>query len=274
MSRPDTSVASWRRFQNFKICALDIDQAEKIVESIPRFDNDKKRFIPELRESLFEMHNTFVVNPLLLSIYFISYCRNSKVSQKISAFYKNAYEALFELHDLRKEGFQREMYAGLDLQDFERAFSAFCMITYAARSLQFTRPDAEKYAEAARSLIRKHFPYIDYKPRKLILDAEKSVALLSDDNGNLEFSHRSFQEYFASVFINYCDTETQEKILHKLIKDDRALFSDNVLNILYELNPILVEKMYINPNIKNFAESCGLRNRVGVTHHEKFIKMQ
>ena len=72
-----------------------------------------------------ENEKSFVSNPLLLSIFFFTYKHTPHIPKKLNLFYKNAYEALFERHDLSKDGFKRDKYTELDVQDFFKSFFMF-----------------------------------------------------------------------------------------------------------------------------------------------------
>ena len=61
------------------------------------------------------------------------------------------------------------------------------------------------------------------------------------------FSHRSFQEYFTAVFINACRHDLAVDMLKRIAdRVDR----DNVLSLLLELNPELVERNWVLPRLR------------------------
>jgi hypothetical protein len=53
----------------------------------------------------------------------LSYGQSASIPNKISVFYNQAYEALFERHDVLKDGFRRKRLTPLDIQDFARVFA-------------------------------------------------------------------------------------------------------------------------------------------------------
>jgi predicted NACHT family NTPase len=83
------------------------------------------------------------------------------------------------------------------------------------------------------------------------------------------FSHRSFQEYFASRFILASKPEVQQKLINKYAT---TLNQDTVLHLLYEMNPELVERVLIIPQLERLEQLIGLKKKLGMTHYLRFLK--
>ena len=126
-SRRDDVFTGWDGFREFGVSPLAVEEACELVEKLP-FDAElKEKFISDLRGFLFERHKSFLSNPLLLSIMLLTYGESADIPTKISLFYNQAYEALFQRHDALKGGYQRDRRTSLDIQDFARVFGAFCL---------------------------------------------------------------------------------------------------------------------------------------------------
>jgi len=104
-----------------------------------------------LIDGLYEKHESFLANPLLLTIMLLTYGENAEVPAKLSIFYSQAYVALFNQHDARKGVFQRKRRSGLDIQTFSRVFAAFSLQCYEASKYEMPRSDALGYVERAKS---------------------------------------------------------------------------------------------------------------------------
>jgi hypothetical protein len=203
-SRQDVNLRGLDGFSEFSLQPLDITQAQRLISLIP-FDTDvKKKFSDELQAQLFEEHGSFLSNPLLLSIMLLTYRRSASIPTKLSIFYSQAYEALFEWHDALKGGFQRRRHTSLDIRDFAQAFSAFCLYSYDRREFQFTKVRAMDIIDKSKILVRSEF-----SAENFLRDCMQSVCLLVEDGLQITFAHRSFQEYFVAAFIAEADASAQ-----------------------------------------------------------------
>jgi predicted NACHT family NTPase len=169
-SRPDNEFSGWPSFNVLAINALTLGQACDLVDVLP-FDTDMKtKFLKDLRLSLFEEHESFLSNPLLLSIMLLTYGQSADIPNKLNIFYNQAYEALFQRHDALKGAYQRDRSCGLDLQDYAKVFSAFCLQTYDKRLLQFSRSTAIDYIEKAKPILN-----IAFDSNEILMDALQSI---------------------------------------------------------------------------------------------------
>ena len=264
-SRADNIFAGWAAFGEGRVMPLDLNQAVKLVTKLP-FDEDiKAKFVADLQDELFKKHESFLSNPLLLSIMLLTYSQSADIPNKLNIFYSQAYEALFQRHDALKGGYQRERQSSLDIQDFARVFSAFSIQTYDARKFSMTKAEALDYLEKAKKLSGINFNSEDY-----LADAHQAVCLLVEEGLFLSFTHRSFQEYFAAKFISESPTEQQRKLLNKY---SEYLDPDEVFNLLYEIKPDLMEKEFIVPFIAELEEKLDFRGKVNPLHLLKLLKL-
>jgi predicted NACHT family NTPase len=246
-SRPDIELDALERFVQFRVDPLDLDGAIALVEKLPFEDPIKDRFVEDLRTGLFESHRSFLSNPLLLSIMLLTYTDVAHIPNKLSLFYQHAYEALFQKHDALKCGFQRERRTPLDIQDFATAFAAFCLLTYDSGAFEFPRTKALDYLDSSKALSQ-----LEFKSANLLDDALQAVCLLIEDGLNVAFAHRSFQEYFVARFISVVPDDS---IKGQLIKRfSTGVGRDSVLRLLYEMDPVPVERHYILPFIARLRD--------------------
>ncbi len=98
-SRPDSNREGSSAFAQFSVEPLDLERATALVEKLPFDDPIKSKFISDLRSELYAKHQSFLSNPLLLSIMLLTYCDIAHIPTKLSLFYDQAYESLFQKHD-------------------------------------------------------------------------------------------------------------------------------------------------------------------------------
>lgn len=262
-SRPDPGLEGWQQFSLFQVAPLTIDQARSLVEKLS-FDNDiKSKFLLDLRADLFGKHRSFLSNPLLLSIMLLSYGQSATIPNKLTVFYNQAYEALYERHDTLKDGFRRKRLTPLDIQDFARLFSAFCLLAFDKRKLEFTHTEALEYIEKSEEIIG-----LDVLKDNYLNDLIQAVCLLVQDGLSIVYSHRSFQEYFAARFISEARSDVQERLIKKY---SSQILMDNVMSMLHEMRPEAVEQYYIVPALNETFTYLGIKGHVGLPEHHKFV---
>ena len=101
-------------------------------------------------------------------------------------------------------------------------------------------------------------------------DLLSSVCLLVEDGLEVAFAHRSFQEYFVALYISTEAPEIQSKLIARYSKNIR---SDKVISLLHEINPDLVERSLILPELEKLFSTLKVNTYVGVTHTAKYLKM-
>jgi len=195
----------------------------------------------------------------------LTYKDAAHIPSKLSLFYAQAYESLFQKHDAIKAGFQRERRSSLDIQDFERAFSAFCLLSYDRGDFSFSRIDALAYLDKGKSL-----SLIEYTSADVLDDSIQAVCLLLEDGLDLVFAHRSFQEYFVARFVNsVADADARDRLVRQLGESGR---SDTVIGLLYEMGAAAVERNYLLPAIDRLKSVIHYKSKVGITHYLAYLK--
>jgi len=264
-SRPDNELEGWAEFSLVKICALTLSQAQELVNKLPYDEELKTKFLSELTSGLFQKHESFLSNPLLLSIMLLTYGQSANIPNKLNVFYNQAYEALFERHDALKGGFKRERLTPLDIQDFAILFAAFCLQAYDKRKLEFTHTDALDIIAKSQKITGLQCKKEDY-----LTDLIQSVCLLVTDGLQIVYSHRSFQEYFAARFIADARADIQEQLIKKYAQTSRR---DNVFHLLYEMRPHIIEQFYLIPTLDMMFAAIGVKKKIGISHYMKYMKM-
>lgn len=119
-SRPNESFRSWHNFMELNVENLNKDQAIELLIKT-RYDEEiKERFIIVVRDSLFDKHQSFLSNPLLLTIMLITYSQFADIPEKLHLFYQQAYEALFHKHDATKSAFKRIRFTNIPIDEFQK----------------------------------------------------------------------------------------------------------------------------------------------------------
>ncbi|MEV4933342.1 NACHT domain-containing protein [Sphingobium sp. LSP13-1-1.1] len=245
-SRPDRSLESAVGLEVYRVNNMSLEQiADVINKSV--FDEDKKRsFIQELESGLYEKHHSFLSNPLLATIMLITFDDTSKIPEKLSLFYSQAYEALFYKHDSSKGVYSRERYTDLDIEDFEAIFRAFCFKSYAKGKFTFEATELSYLMKEAIEFSRKSV----VKSDDFIKDCINSLCLMVEDGLYITFSHRSFQEYFCARFMLFYSGEDYFRIIDNLARRS----AENVVKLIGELNYNKILREWALPKVKELYD--------------------
>jgi hypothetical protein len=264
-SRPDDSLFQWTLFNVWQVAPLNLTLACDLVEKTEADEEIKEKFVKALRGELFEKHHSFLSNPLLLSIMLITYKDSANIPQKLSTFYERAYTALFEQHDAKK-AYYREKRSKLDILEFRKVFSAFCFLTYNQRLFNFSETGFFEYLDKTQKLSGLNFNKKDF-----LEDAIQAVCLLIRDGLEIAFSHRSFQEYFAALYISQISSaENQRKAIERLLVSTEKQIP---IFLLYEIAPEIIEKHLIIPFVRQLENEIVHKGSLGQIQYKRFIQI-
>lgn len=235
-TRTDPNLISWTAFTELAIVPLSIEDAISLVTKLPEEEEIKEKFINSITTSLYTKHKYFLSNPLLLTIMLVTFRAYSDIPSKMHLFYSQAFETLFQKHDATKS-FKRDMFSGLEIDDFSDVFSHFCLISYIDDKITMSRDKAIEYIHKS---IR--FTGLSCKPSFFFQDLTNSLCMLIQDGTDYSFIHRSFQEYFVAYFINR-QQENERKIL--LESFSQRILRDDVFTLLFGMNKNNLEGDFI-----------------------------
>jgi hypothetical protein len=264
-SRPDLVIEGLNEFSSYKMMPLNKEEAVQLVDKIPFDSSAKEKFGKELSSNLFDKHESFLSNPLLLSIMLLTFRENAEIPSKLSVFYSQAFEALFSRHDAFKDTFSRIRITNLDSLDFSRVFSLFCVQTYDKRIFKMSRSECLTFIEKSIKNMNLKVSAEDY-----LVDLKSAVCLLIEEGFDLSFTHRSFQEYFVALFISTAPPEIQTKLINECWIN---IESDQVMHLLKEMNPELFERLVLIPKLEEFFKSLKVVSKIGVTHQLNYLKI-
>jgi len=264
-TRPDNLTAELETFSIFHTLPLTKDQSVALVDKLHADELIKNKFIQDLNGDLFEKHNSFLSNPLLLTIMLLTYGYSTDIPNKISVFYNQAFEALFQRHDTMKGAYKRIRETKLDIQDFGKILGVFCIQTYDDRKILFSKEEALNYLNKAKEVVN-----IEYNSESFLNDLLQSVCILIEDGLFITFSHRSFQEYFTAKFIVSSDSTMKMRLLKKYRID---ILDDNIYKLCHELDSDFLEYEIIYPFLVELTTTLRIKKDVYISHYLRFIKI-
>ncbi|MEK4029375.1 hypothetical protein MKZ02_12680 [Pseudobacillus sp. FSL P4-0506] len=240
----------WDNFCDFTVEPLTKQKAIELLQNLEYDVDVKEKFILQLsQEGLFEKHQSFCSNPLLLTIMLLTYQEFAEIPDKIHIFYGRAFDVLYAKHDAGKGSFVREKFFeknGLAYDDFQNALSAFSAISYLNSITTFEKDLLIEYIRQA-----KDFTGLSFDSNDFSVDLSEAVCILTLDGAEYKYQHRSFQEYFTAKFINSLTDEEQKDYLFELAEQNPgSLHTDTVFSMLFEINRVKLEKNFLIPMLE------------------------
>lgn len=191
---------------------------------------------------------SFLTNPLLLSLYILTFQSDSSVPSEKSVFYRRVINVLFSEHDSKtKLGYPREKLTKLNQQQFEEVLKSFCFISYFESKFSWE----SDYVTDKLMKIKLKLNVPEFDNNNFIKDLKLALALWVDDNGMMSFAHRSLQEYFAALSVKHLNQEQNKRIYEKIITRFSNIKTlnevENFLSLCEEMDVINFKKHYLLP---------------------------
>jgi hypothetical protein len=273
-SRVEDSLSSFGDFKKFRIRDLNKEEAYSLIN---RYDNYNykpiaEELIEQLEKNESESLKEYLTNPLLVSLLYKSFDYKKDIPVKKSQFYRQVYDALFETHDLSKEGYlKREKYSKLHTDDFERVLRYIGYFTAIENIIEYEKDFIINIIDKSK----KHLPDLKFKSSDFLKDLLKTVPLFKQEGNCYRWSHKSLQDYFAAKFIWIDAKDNQAQILRKIfeLKNNNRFY--NMLDIYYELDPITFDSTitfwlltdfckYANDNINKFKDVSTIHQKTRI----------
>ncbi|MEG7336025.1 NACHT domain-containing protein [Bacillus sp. 0102A] len=252
--RSDSLSIGGDRCVVFDMLSLSKEKAIQLIERLPYYDGEvKSRFLRTLDESLYRKHDDFCSNPLLLTLMLITFDEFAEIPDKMHVFYGQAYDVLDRRHDATKPGFKRNRKTdafNLGSDGFSKILEAISAFSYFEDKLSFSSQELTDYINNAKKIER-----LEFNSQYYTDDLIEAVCILYLEGLKYTYQHRSFQEYFTARYINRQPEERQKKLLYRLVNNKgHSISSDQVLNILCDLNRTMVERQLFIPRLSEIRE--------------------
>lgn len=199
----------------------------------------------------------FLQTPLLLTLLYKAFDYKSVIPVKKATFFRQVFDALYQDHDLSKEGvFERRKKSSLDLDDFHKVMRRVGLESVKRGEVQFS---PEEFHELIVKSIKD--AGLDTEPSKLKSDLTSAVPLFVKDGVDYRWSHKSFADYFAAKCIWMDLGGDRDAVVSAMFESARCEKYIAVLQIVSELDEGLVFDgciyNFLDAMIKGLGENPG-----------------
>lgn len=252
-SRPysESEFIEFQRFTVLKAVPFTKEQAISLITKIEYPDEElKNKFICDLETGLYDRHDTFASNPLLLNIMLSTYNDYAEIPQKLHLFYYQAFDTMLSKHDATKS-YRRKMLSDLSADTFKECFAIFCFLTYQKAKTEFAFPEIEEIFKKFPSRIKNILNIGNF-----IHDLENCLCVLYKEGNRYKFSHRSFQEYFVAYFLNIqTDCKMRDYSFHLIESGKFRTSADSVFPMLEDMATQRFNNNILIPLLNKFEEA-------------------
>ena len=261
-SRPDERIEMLPKFNNYSLEKLSSVEIPLFIEKQLTGLNKKlaKKIIELIRDSRESSYDVFLSNPLLLSMFILTFQSYSIIPEKKSTFYHQVFETLYATHDsISKFAFVREKESGLNKEKFQKLLNYLGFISLFEEKFYFSSEDLSVYF----NYFKKYHDNIDFSNEKAVRDINIAISIIIKDGDQYKFPHKSMHEFFAAKYIVNLEYENKIKLLNTFRSSieertfDISLYG-NLFYLVYELDQAILLKNIIFPLSKETMEEARL----------------
>ena len=245
-SRPYTNIDLLPLFDNYFVCNLNNTEiSEFIRKQLPDSESElADKIIEAIAKKENKQYKSFLSNPLLLSMFILTFQSYSDIPQKRSEFYHQVFDTLFAVHDsVSKLAYVREKMSGLNKEQFETFLRLFSFMSYFNETFIFSNT----YIDKLLNTIKENKKTLKYDNEKLKEDLTISIGIWNKEGLDFSFPHRSLQEYFAASYISTISPENKKLVYRKISDNLQKTFTSMVFGKEHFYS-LLSELDYVNLN--------------------------
>jgi hypothetical protein len=245
-TRPYTHIELLPLFSNYRIDHLNDKDIEQFVRKQVKEIELVDKILTSIKGAKAVYIRSFLANPLLLSLYILTFRTYSAIPDKKYIFYRNVIQVLFLEHDsLTKLGYQRERVSSLNHEQMEEILKRFSFLTYFEGVYDFERD----YLNSILTKVKKAV-VIPFDNELFIRDLKVGTAIWVEDSGVMSFAHRSLQEYFAALFVTRLRSDLKKAVYDRLkenLTQKRLHETQNFLSLCQEMDDVDYYSCFLIP---------------------------
>ena len=271
-SRPEPSLSAFGQFQEFNIVPLKEDEAFSLIRKYDIKGDLSKTLIQKIsEENTKNSIKDFLINPLLVSLLFTAFEYKQKVPLKKHIFYRQVFDALYEIHDLSKGDFyKREKHSKLGIDDFHTILRYLAFVCLKLDKIEFTKDEILEVIKKARL----NCEIIQFEDSLFLKDLLTTVPLFTHEGIYYKWTHKSIYEYFACKFLHLDTGKNRASILEQMVMHPKGLKFLNIIDIYYyvDYKSFLNEIAYVT--LSDFISFCELNHSIKNISSKDIIERQ
>lgn len=252
-SRPEHALTSFPSFRVFRITPLKKEEAFSLIQKYDGNGDRSQRLIERLNEPAMRGVLEFLKNPLLTTLLYRAYDYKNKIPLKKPIFYRQVFDALYEWHDLTKDGYStRTKECGLDIDGFHKVLRGLGFVSVLRGRVEADTDEFLRWVREART----YAPELRFSESDFLEDAIKAVPVLRREGASVLWAHKSLAEYFASQFVVQDAKIDQRRVCEHISSSYELSRYSNFLDLLYDTDVAVFNQYFTLPLIAKFKDDC------------------
>lgn len=236
-SRENIALTSFGEFKEFHIQELKKEEAYELIKKYSEADESVnsteigQELINKLKtENDISILDEFLNNPLMVSLLYKTYLQYRNIPNKKYLFYNQVYRALYEEHDITKNGYQRIKKSGLDIEEMKTVLSYLGWYFVRKGIVEYTEKELINIIE---EVLKKAFRDEKVKAMDFLEDILQAVPFFIKEGEYYRWIHKSFSEYFAACFIY---NQKSRKAIKGILSGEDIEYYINVLDFCFDMS--------------------------------------
>jgi hypothetical protein len=252
-SRPGTQIENFPRFYCYYVNPLNLAQIELFIDKQLKKIEDEEliaKLKGTVRQNQHQGYSEYLSNPLLLSMFILTFKNYPELPKTRSKFYWNVYDTLCTKHDSidKKGGFVHQKKSNLQNDEIEQILKCFSYKTVFESKYNFDEQYLSENLKIIKDILK-----LDFDIKDLIYDLTVSISILIVEGLDYKFPHRTIQDYFMILFIKDRDETSKEKIYKQNFRQISPIGGNkNIYDLCLEMDKQSFYKYYLIPLFQKF----------------------
>ncbi len=254
-SRPGAGAENLSRFRSYHVCDLTEKQIKLFIKKQSQFmDEDGDQIADKIFSAVFESSNQtikeYLSNPLLLSMFILTFKYTPELPSKKSGFYFNVFDTLYCKHDTTSKsgGYIHERKCKMEKDQYLSVLESFSYNSYFYSKYEFDN----EYINSAFEKMKKKMSF-NFNNDDMIYDLSVSIGIWLLDGLAYNFPHRSMQEYFAALLISKTEEEVRKVVYNNVLTKKYSQDGYNFWSLCQELDEFCFKKHFVLHNLNEFV---------------------
>lgn len=263
-SRPGAGAETLSRFRSYHVCDMNDEQVKSFVMKQAKYMDEEGDLIAQkILGSIFCSDNSMFIdylrNPLLLSMFILTFKYTPELPSKKSGFYFNVFDTLYCKHDSTSKsgGYLHERKCKKEKEQYKNILQSFSYNSFFDSKYEFDNAYINKLFEDIKKRLSVKFDNDD-----MIYDLSVSIGIWVLDGYTYNFPHRSMQEYFAASLISESEEDTKKMVYSKIMTRKYGYDGFNFWSLCQEMDEFCFLKYFVLKNLKDFKKLLDITHEV------------